>query len=93
MVGAAVDEAANNLTLNPRGVHQSIEAKMMEKHMNQSALSLLPTYKAFHQKIYIHLKRKLRFHQSSRSPWMACHSALLITLSSEDLDMFWAGSS
>ena len=53
MVGAAVDEAANNLPPNPRGVHQSIEAKMMEKHRNQSALSLLPTYKAFHQKIYM----------------------------------------
>ena len=53
MVGAAVDEAANNLTLNLRGVHQSIEAKMMEKHRNQSTLSLLPTYKAFHQKIYM----------------------------------------
>ena len=53
MVGAVMDEAANNLTLNPRGVHQSIEAKMMEKHRNQSALSLLPTYKAFHQKIYM----------------------------------------
>ena len=50
MVGAAVDEAANNLTLNPRAVHQSIVAKMMEKHRNQSALSLLPTYKAFQQR-------------------------------------------
>ena len=37
MVGAAGDEAANNLTLNPRGVHKSIVAKMMEKHRNQSA--------------------------------------------------------
>ena len=53
MVGAVIDEAANNLTLNHRGVHQSFIAKMMEKHRNQSALSLLPTYKAFHQKIYM----------------------------------------
>ena len=51
MVGAAVGEAASNLTLNPRAVHQSIVAKMMEKHRNQSAPSLLPTYKAFQQKI------------------------------------------
>ena len=51
MVGAAVGEAASNLTLNPRAVHQSIVAKMMEKHRNQSAPSLFPTYKAFQQKI------------------------------------------
>ena len=52
MVGAAVGEAASNLTLNPRAaVHQSIVAKMMEKHRNQSAPSLLPTHKAFQQKI------------------------------------------
>jgi len=50
MVGAAMDEATNNLTLNPRAVHQSIVAKMMEKHRNQSALRLLPTYKAFQQR-------------------------------------------
>ena len=42
MVGAAGDEAANNLTLNPRSVH-----KMMEKHRNQSALGLLPTLQGF----------------------------------------------
>ena len=50
MVGAVMDEAANNLTLNHRAVHQSFVAKMMEKHRNQSALSLLPTYKAFQQR-------------------------------------------
>ena len=50
MVGAVMDEAANNLTLNRRAVHQSFVAKMMEKHRNQSALSLLPTYKAFQQR-------------------------------------------
>ena len=32
MVGAAGDEAANNLNLNPRGDHKSIMAKMKEKH-------------------------------------------------------------
>ena len=47
MVGTAGDEAVNNLTLNPRGVHKSIEAKMMEKHRNQSALGLLPTLQGF----------------------------------------------
>ena len=47
MVGAAVGEAASNLTLNPGAVPQSIVAKMMEKHRNQSAPSLLPTYRAY----------------------------------------------
>ena len=47
MVGAVMDEAANNLTLNHRAVHQSFVAKMMEKHRNQSAL---PTYKTFQQR-------------------------------------------
>ena len=51
MVGAVMDEAANNLTLNHRAVHQSFVAKMMEKHRNQFALSLLPTtYKASQQR-------------------------------------------
>ena len=56
MVNTAVEEAANNLTINPRAVHQTIVAKMMEKHNNQSALSLLPTYKAVQHKVYA--KRK-----------------------------------
>ena len=58
MVGAAGDEAANNLTLNPRGVHKSIVAKMMEKHRNQSALGLLPTLQGFPAKNRVNKKKE-----------------------------------
>ena len=40
----------HKLTLQPRAVYQSFVAKMMEKHRNQFALSLLPTYKASQQR-------------------------------------------
>ena len=47
-----VKEAANNMTVAPRSVHQKLSTEMLAKHGDQSALSLLPSSKSIQQKIY-----------------------------------------
>ena len=86
MVSTAGDEAASNLTLNPRAVHQSIVAKMMEKHRNQSVHSLLPTWLSSKEKVEVPTEFKVTLDLDC----LPFCILLLITLLPEDLDMFLA---
>ena len=56
-----VKEAANNMTVAPRSVHQKLSTEMLAKHGDQSALSLLPSSKSIQQKIYAARKGKNMF--------------------------------